>query len=261
MQKKTEESVLKLLREYGELTVPQLLKELQKEKVSIERSALNSLLYGELRSLVTKDVDREGVQIWRLTQQKFTATKGLEFRLYQELLHRKIITPENAQLDYAVTNRRNRKVYHLDIAIFPESFPKNVIPAQAGIHGSPVGAGDDRSIRKLNIEVDGFDHLRADAMYSIQKQLREGRKEIEIDWMDHERSFIDFKSIDSEKVSQWCTRNAAWCRRFHEELIWPKDITRNLWLIENGWEIMRVWNFEVRDDLKRIVKEIEEWIK
>lgn len=238
MKKNVNEIILQILREQSPLGTHEIHKLLEKQGISVERKELNSLLYGELRNQVTKDVDGEGNQVWRLSGQKFTAAKGLEFTLYRELLNRKIITTENSQLDYAVTNRRTRKVYHLDIAIM-------------------IGE------RKLNIEVDGFDHLRADAMYSIQKQLREkgSKAEIEIDWMDHERSFIDFKSMDSEKVYAWCSKNADWCRRYHEELIWPKDITRNLWLIENGWEIMRVWNFEVRDDSKRIIKEVGEWVK
>jgi very-short-patch-repair endonuclease len=238
MKNDVQDVVLEILREHGPLETKDILERLTKQKLPVERKELNSLLYGALRNQVTKDVNAACVQVWNLSQQKFTATKGLEFTLYRELLHKKIITTENSQLDFAVTNRRNRKVYHLDIAV-------------------------RQKVRKLNIEVDGFDHLRADAMYSIQKQLREKGKnsEIEIDWMDHERSFIDYKSIDTESIYQWCTRHAEWCRRYHEELIWPKDISRNLYLIENGWEIMRVWNYEVKHDLKRVVQEITDWMR
>src|SRR5476651_1089906 len=92
--------------------------------------------------------------------------------------------------------------------------------------------------------------MRADARMSIQKQIaKQGtRTEIVIDWMDNETSYADFKAIDSSTVFKWCAMNREWCIRYHEELLKPHDITRNIWLIEQGWKVIRFWNFEIKEE-------------
>ncbi len=232
------DKVVKVFKEKGPVTIRQLLEQLSLDpKDPKDREKINSLLYGELRSLVIRDKDENGCQTWRLKGNSFEAAKGLEVKFYTELLKRKIITQENSQLDLAIEHPRKRKVYHLDIAV--------VTPEQ-----------------KYNIEIDGYEHMRADAMDSMQRQIeKKGEKcEIDIDWMDHERSYVDFKRIDNKIVYKWCANNISWCIRYHEELLWPHDITRNIWLIENGWCVMRFWNFEIRDDLERCIRDVRELI-
>ncbi len=40
-----------------------------------------------------------------------------------------------------------------------------------------------------------------------------------------------------------------------------RDQIRNQRLIENGWDVMRFWVYEVRDDIDGCVTKVKEWIK
>lgn len=203
-----------------------------------DQGKINSLLYGELRTLVIRDKDVAGLPVWRLKGTGFEASKGLEVLFYTELLNHNIISKEESSMDYIIENPRKRKVYHLDIAVM-------------------------RDERKFDIEIDGYEHLRADAMYSIGQQIKKQGEHatVEIDWMDHDRSYVDFKAIDKHAVYKWCSAHIDWCIRYHEELIWPHDISRNLWLIENGWQVIRFWNFEVKQDLDRCIEDIKDILR
>lgn len=228
--KSLEDKVIDVLKD-GPLSTKEILERLSL-KLS-DREKVNRLLYSDLRASVIRDKDISGQHTWRLKGDGFEASKGLELLLYTELLKRKIISKENSSTDYTIENPRKRKVYHLDIAV---------------VQGE----------RTFDIEVDGYEHLRADAMYSIGQQIKKygDDVEIEIDWMDHERSYVDFASIDKQSVYKWCSTHIDWCIRYHEELLWPHDITRNMWLIENGWQVIRFWNFEVKHDLERCLQDV-----
>jgi hypothetical protein len=229
--------ILDIIKESGPVTTKEIIEFAQKKQVSLQKEYINSILYGYLREVVVRDRNTYNVPTWRLKTQRFEAAKGYESNLYNELIKQKIIFPDEAFLDYEIHHRRARKTYHLDIAII-------------------------KNHKKFNIEVDGFEHMRADARLSIQHQVREKGNtcEIEIDWMDNETSFVDFKKIDNTLVNKWCANNVEWCIRYHEELIWPHDITRNIWLIENGWSIMRLWNIQIHRNLPGCIQEITDWI-
>jgi hypothetical protein len=229
--KSLEDKIIDVLKD-GPLSTKEILERLSL-KLS-DKEKINSLLYGKLKAAVIRDKDEHGYHLWRRKGIGFEASKGLEVKLYAELIERKILTPETSSMDFTIENPRKRKVYHLDIAVIE---------------------GD----QKFDIEIDGYEHIRADAMYSIGQQIKErgDNAEIEIDWMDHERSYVDFKAIDKQTVYKWCSTHIDWCIRYHEELLWPHDITRNMWLIENGWRVIRFWNFEVKKDLNRCINDIK----
>jgi very-short-patch-repair endonuclease len=219
------QSVLQIVQEKGPLSVRQIVAHLPG---NVEMVDVNSLLYGQLRNFVVRDKDEDGYPTWRIKTKQFEASKGLEVLFYDELLRQGIVTPENSYLGYGIKNRRNGKTYDLDIAVMD---------------------GD----LKLDIEIDGFEHMRADARLSMQKQIEKNGEncDIEIDWMDNKTSFVNFNLLEKSKVFRWCTTHRAWCIRYHEELLKPHDITRNVWLIESGWKVIRFWNFEVKDELER----------
>lgn len=230
--------ITEIIRRDGPISSTELQKILKDYDIHAQRKDVNSILSALIRkTLLIRDVNEEGIPTYRIRTGKFEASSGLEVKLYTELLRRNIISEENATLGMPVRNRRNGKTYTLDIAII---------------------TGD----RKYNIEVDDFGHIRPDALRSICYQLEKNQKikEIDIDWMDHEVSFADFKSFNPKTAYRWCSDHLSWCIRYHEELVKPKDITRNMWLIENGWQVMRVWNKEISDDLDKCVKEISEWL-
>ncbi len=233
--KSLEDKILDTLQD-GPISTKDILKRLSLDLSQRER--VHSVLYGSLRGSVIRDKDMYGQHTWRLKGFGFEASKGLEVQFYTELLKKKVFSAEESSLDYTIENPRKRKVYHLDIAIMQND-------------------------QKYDIEIDGYEHLRADAMSSIGMQIaKKGENaEIEIDWMDHERSYVDFNSIDKQQVYRWCSTHIDWCIRYHEELIWPHDITRNMWLIENGWQVIRFWNFEIKQDLDRCVREVKEWME
>lgn len=233
----TDDVILDIIKEYGPLTTKQIIQYAQKKNIALEKEYVNSILYGYLREVVVRDRNHYDIPTWRLKTQKFEAAKGYESKLFNELVKQKIITTQNAFLDFEVRHPRTRKTYHLDIALFYKG-------------------------KKINIEVDGFEHMRADARLSIQNQIkRKGQKcKIEIDWMDNKSSYVDFQKIDSTLINNWCNKNLLFCIRYHEELLWPQDITRNIWLIENGWKVMRLWNTQIRNDLTKCIQEITQWI-
>lgn len=228
--KNLEDKVIDVLKE-GPLTTKEILERLSL-KLS-DKEKVHSLLYGDLRASVIRDKDEEGRHTWRLKGFGFEASKGLEVQFYSELQKQHILSPATSSLDYTIENPKKRKVYHLDIAV---------------IEGE----------QKVDIEVDGYEHLRADAMYSIGQQIAKNgdNAEIEIDWMDHERSYVSYESINKKRVYKWCSTHIDWCIRYHEELLWPHDITRNLWLIDNGWQVIRFWNFEIIRDLSRCIQDV-----
>ena len=231
------ESLINILKDFPNLTVKEIQKKLIKQKVVVPDESINSLLYGELRERVNRDLNVNGIPTQSIKGLSFHASKGLEFKLYQRLIDKEIITTENSTIDYILENKKRGLTYHLDIAIELQN-------------------------QKFNIEVDGFDHLRADARLSIQKQIRfKGMNaKIEIDWMDNKSSFVDFKQIDNDLIYKWCHNNLDWCRLYHEELIWPDDINRNMFLIESGWKIMRLWNEEVKRNINYCIQEIEDFL-
>lgn len=233
--KSLEDKILASLKD-GPLSTKGILQRLSLDLS--QREQVNSLLYGSLHTSVIRDKDEKGQHTWRLKGFGFEAAKGLEVQFYTELMKHKIFSEKESSLDYTIENPKKRKVYHLDIAVV-------------------------KNDRKYDVEVDGYEHLRADAMSSIDSQLaKKGENtEIEIDWMDHERSYVNFDSIDKQRVYRWCSTHIDWCIRYHEELIWPHDITRNLWLIENGWQVIRFWNFEIKRDMDRCVQDVKSWMK
>jgi hypothetical protein len=238
MAKDTAQAILTVVSDYGPLNVVAIRSYLQKDYgIKKELAQINSLLYSDLRERVIRDKDEAGHPTWRMRHATFEAAQGLEVMLYSELLRRGIIGEHDSHLGYQIRNRRNGKTYDLDIAILEGSF-------------------------KVDIEIDGFEHIRADARLSIQEQIEKGGADtdIEIDWMDNRNSFTDFKLIDNKSMFRWFLSHKEWTKRYHEELLKPHDITRNIWLIENGWKVIRFWNFEVNDELQRCLDEVTDLI-
>lgn len=233
--KSLEDKVIESLKD-GPLSTKEILERLGLH--SSDREKVTKILYGDIRGAIIRDKDATGHQIFRLKGMGFEASKGLEVQFYAELVKQRIIPQDNSSLEFTIENPRNRKVYHLDIAIIQED-------------------------QQYDIEVDGFEHLRADAMSSIQMQLdkKGDAAEIEIDWMDHERSYVNFNTIDRQLVYRWCNTHTEWCIRYHEELIWPHDISRNMWLIEKGWRVIRFWNFEIKNDMNRCVRDVRDLLR
>lgn len=233
-----QERVLAIIEDSGPVSIREIMELLSMNyRDPQEREKINSLLYGVMRSQVIRDKNEDGLHTWRLKTADFEASKGLEVLLHTELTKRKLLADCTSSLEIQVENRRYRKLYHLDIAI-------------------------EKNGQKFDIEVDGFEHIRADAMISIQRQIEENGQDhmIEIDWMDHERSYVRYDQIDKSIVYKWLNAHPNWCIRYHEELLWPHDINRNIWLIENGWRIIRFWNFEVKNELDRCVEDVKEFI-
>lgn len=210
---------------------------LQAHGIHVFREPINSILYGVLRSSVIRDVNEKGIPAWKIKRANFAAAGGLEAKFYKELLRQKVITKDNSQLGFTVKNMRNNKRYHLDIAVMKEN-------------------------QRYDIEIDGFDHIRADALASLERQIIEGGKNVEpeIDWMDNEKSFVAFNEINTKIVYSWLATHVDWTVRFHEELLWPKDITRNIWLIEKGWKVIRFWNTQIQKDIKKCADEVSGFI-
>lgn len=238
MSLSVDDVILDIIRSHGPVTTKQILELAKQKNLPVEKEHINSILYGYLREVVVRERNTYNVPTWRIKTKKFEAGKGYESHLFNELVKQKIIKKDEAFLDFEIRNPRNNKTYHLDIALFHEN-------------------------KKFNIEVDGFEHMRADSRLSIQNQIRKNGQncDIEIDWMDNKTSYTDFKKIDSTRVNNWCSRHLSWCIKFHEELLWPHDITRNIFLIDNGWHIIRFWNNQVKNDVKTCVKEVEEWMR
>jgi very-short-patch-repair endonuclease len=232
------EQIFQIITEFEPVTTKEIVTILQEHNITTEKETINSLLYGVLRDVVIRDVNEVGIPTWRIRKKQFSAAGGLEAKFFSELIRQHIIPQEKSQLGFTVKNTRNNKRYTLDIAIFKNN-------------------------SKYNIEIDGFDHIRADALSSIQRQIEKkgSNCEIEFEWMDNKSSFVTFGSIDTSKIYKWCGGHTDWCIRYHEELLWPKDITRNMWLIEKGWKIMRFWNVQIRDDMEKSLKEVKEWIE
>lgn len=235
MQNSLQDYIFQIITDSEPVTTKEIQELLEKHRVTVSNKEINSVLYGPLRSVVIRDINEKGIPAWKIRRKQFSAAGGLEAKFYNELIKQEIVTKENSQLGFTVKNTRNNKRYHLDIAIW-------------------------RGDRKYDIEIDGFDHIRADALASLERQIIEGGKnvEIEIDWMDNEKSFIAFNEINTKIVYQWLGKHLSWCIRYHEELLWPKDITRNIWLIEKGWKIMRFWNVEVQREMEKCVDEVKE---
>lgn len=238
MGKGLADRILQIIRENGAVSTSGIKAVLDEDyRFFIDKAEINSLLYGQLREFVIRDKNETGYPIWRLKGNSFEASAGLEVMFFRELVEKNICSDNDSQLNYQIRNIRNNKIYHLDIVIFQNG-------------------------KKFNIEIDGFEHIRADARLSIQKQIEKngGNREISIDWMDNETSFADFKKIDSEKVFKWCIKHGDWCIRYHEELLKPHDITRNIFLIENGWKVIRFWNFEIKNEIEQCARIVKNWI-
>lgn len=238
MANSLQDQIFQIISRKEPITTREIQEALQEFGVSVQKDEINSILYSGLRNSVIRDVNAKGIPAWRVRRKQFSAAGGLEAKLYQALLKANIITTDTAHLGYGVKNTHNGKSYHLDIAVFLND-------------------------NKYDIEIDGFDHVRADALSSLERQIKEGGKhaQIEIDWMDNEKSFISYSEIDTKTVYQWLGNHIDWCIRYHEELLWPKDITRNIWLIEKGWKVIRFWNGEVSQNLNRCIKDIKEWLE
>lgn len=230
------EDVVRAIERAGTVSVREIMDSLSLNyRDPKEREKVNSLLYGELRPLVIRDKNEDGMPTWRLKGDEFEAAKGLEIMFYAKLLQQPFFAEAESSLETKVENRRKRKIYHLDIAVSYQN-------------------------TYLDIEIDGYEHIRADALYSIQQQIGEKGEhcDIEIDWMDHESSYVQYQDIDRKKVYTWCSTHPEWCIRYHEELLWPHDITRNMYLIDNGWRIIRFWNFEIKNAMNRCIKDVED---
>ena len=227
--------ILDIIKEKGPLTTKEIVIEAARKSHSLDTQYINSLLYGHFREAVIRERNQYDIPTWRIKTGSFEAAQGYETILFNELLKQRVVMNDEIFMDYEMRNPRGKRTYHLDIAIIKNN-------------------------KKLNIEVDGFDHMRADARLSIQNQIRAKKNTISIDWMDNEKSYVDFRQIDSRLVNQWCNKNLQWCITYHEELLWPHDITRNIFLIDNGWQVMRLWNMEVKNDLARCIAEIKDWI-
>lgn len=146
-----EQRIFQVISEHESITVREIQEILEKNNVITSKEAINSILYGPLRTAVIRDVNAKGIPAWRIRRKHFSAAGGLEMKLYQTLLSQHIVTKETAQLGYGVKNIHNGKTYHLDIAVF-------------------------RNDKKYDIEIDGFDHVRADALASLERQIKEGGK-------------------------------------------------------------------------------------
>lgn len=233
-----QDDIVKTIEQAGTASVREIMDALAMDyRDPREREKVNSLLYGELRSIVIRDKNEDGLHTWRIKTRDFEAAKGLEIMFYTELTGRSVVDEEEISLDTKIENRRKRKVYHLDIAI-------------------------TRNSQRYNIEIDGFEHIRADALLSIQEQIAKKEDvQVDIDWMDHESSYVNYQRIDRKPVYQWLNAHPNWCIRYHEELLWPHDLTRNIWLIENGWRIIRFWNFEVKNEMDRCMQDVKALLK
>lgn len=230
--------IYRVITEEEPVTTKEIQAKLNFVESNIAKDSINSILYGELKKSVIRDVNSEGIPAWKVRRAKFTPAGGLELKFYDQLLKKGIINKENSQHGFGVKNTKNNKRYHLDIAVFINS-------------------------NRYNIEIDGFDHIRADALSSMDRQLdKKGHDcEIEIDWMDHEKSYVSYSNIDTSKVYKWCGKNIDWCIKYHEELLWPKDITRNIWLIDKGWCVIRLWNEQVRAQPEKCMRTISDWLE
>jgi hypothetical protein len=231
------ERIYQIVCESDLISTKNIVEKLHEGGLVVKREDVNSVLYGELRERVIRDKDDDGIPLWRVRRVRFSAAGGLEAKLYKELVRQGIVAEGSAQLGFGVKNTRNNKRYHLDIAIRKDN-------------------------NRYNIEVDGFDHVRADALSSIDRQLEKNGQnaEIEIDWMDHEKSYTNFSIIHTSRVYRWLGGHLDWCVRYHEELLWPKDISRNIWLIEKGWRVMRIWNAEIERDMNKTIASIRDFL-
>jgi hypothetical protein len=231
-------TILDIIKQYGPLSTQEIVNKAKTCGLQVEKEYINSLLYGFFREAVVRERDTRNIPVWRIKTGAFQAGKGYESSLAKELLRRSVVQENELFLDYTLSNRRTRKTYHLDIALIKDS-------------------------GKYNIEVDGFEHMRADARLSIQQQIvkKGDNSEIDIDWMDHASSYMDFKLIDSKRINSWCIKHLKWCITYHEELLWPHDISRNIFLIDNGWSVMRLWNMEIKNNLSDSISQISEWIR
>lgn len=231
------DQVFQIISEKEPITTKEIQDLLQQHNMRVSREAINSVLYGPLRNTVIRDMNEKGVPAWKLKRAAFAAAGGLETKFYKELLRHGIIAKDNSQLGFTVKNIRNNKRYHLDIAVMKNN-------------------------QRYDIEIDGFDHVRADALASLEWQIIEGGKnmEPEIDWMDNEKSFVAFNEVNTKIVYSWLATHVDWTVRYHEELLWPKDITRNIFLLEKGWKVIRFWNTQIQKDMKHCAEEAREFL-
>lgn len=232
------DQIFQIISENEPLSTKEICSKLHTYGVDVEKESVNSLLYSSLRNSVIRDRNESGIPVWRVRRKQFLAAGGLESKFYHELIQRRIVTENNTQLGFTVKNTKRNIRYSLDIVI---------------------KLGQER----FDIEIDGLDHVRADALLSIQNQItKKGTDcEIELDWMDNKSSFIPYSAIQTAKVYKWLGDNQTFCIRYHEELLWPKDITRNIWLIEKGWNVVRFWNFQIRDDMDGCIQELKDVMK
>ena len=213
--------VLQIVSEEGPVSSPEIKLFLQADyNQRVDAREIHSLLYRMLHNgLVIRDKDVQGNPTWRAKGHDFEAAKGLEVLFFSELLKKKIVDKETSMLGYKLHDERHRKTYELDIAVFQPDI-------------------------KLDIEIDGYEHMRADARLSMQRQIEERGEncEMHIDWMDNDSSYADFKTIEVRKVFK------------------PRDLTRNFWLNENGWKVIRFWTFEVKDEMEKCIRQVKELI-
>jgi hypothetical protein len=231
------DQIFRIISEKEPVTTKEIQDVLQEYGVNASKESINSALYGPLRNTVVRDVNVKGIPAWRIKRATFAAAGGLEAKFYAELIRQKIVTKDESHLGFTVKNTRNNKRYHLDIAVI-------------------------RNGNRYDIEIDGFDHVRADALASLERQIIEGGKnmEPEIDWMDNEKSYVAYSEINTKVVYPWLATHIDWTVRYHEELLWPKDITRNIWLIERGWKVIRFWNTQIQKDIKKCAEEAREFL-
>ncbi len=232
------DQVFQVVTDHEPITTKEIVDILGEHGITVSKESINSALYGPLRNSVIRDVNVSGTPAWKIKRVTFEAAGGLEAKFYNELIRQGVITEANAQLGFTVKNIRNNKRYHLDIAVHTNN-------------------------NRYDIEIDGFDHVRADALSSLERQIIEGGKSIEpeIDWMDNEKSFVAYNEINTKIVYVWLATHVGWAVKYHEELLWPKDITRNIFLLEKGWKVIRFWNTQIQKNRQQCVQEVREFLE
>lgn len=70
---------------------------------------------------------------------------------------------------------------------------------------------------------------------------------------------LDLAIIDGDRKLDIEIDGVHYHRNWNGELL-RKDQLRNMRLIEQGWDVKRFWVYEIRDDLKKCINEVQEWI-
>ena len=75
-----------------------------------------------------------------------------------------------------------------------------------------------------------------------------------------EKYVLDFAVIDGDKRLNIEIDGEHYHRNWDGELC-RRDQIRNQRLMELGWDVMRFWVYQVRDDLETCVEDVKKWVK